>query len=482
MPGAGDGGAAASGLVAAKLPDFSVGSLERACQATGQPVFQSDPDLSEVLDNVVDNNSATMKDGRLGFAIVDLTDDPARGFGLNRPAYAGVNDTLYGTVASLAKLLPLYGAYQLRYDLRKYIADCAGNPASSISDIATLANRVREGYRMLNAAESSQNIPLIENIFFGVGSGSPLDFWRGTETAAQLDAINADDENLGPRPARTRAKLRNTDNLITELDPLFGTPPAPQALYFLEQLRLMAGWSDDISAAIVIEALGFPYLWQLANQSSLFRNYWNNIGAENTDGYQGGLFLALDYWWTRWASKPHWSVPPEEAPPHSGGDLDPLQGGTARSVALLMTKLAQNCLIGNGAADSLDAHNEIREILRKNFIDIKPNGDPANPGEEERGEVSPIGAKFRKQAESQGWSISQTQWTAGGAPPTELAVSKIGLIPGHASNAILVRAGRGGAVPITAVLVGINRRNSSFLPLFTFGQEMAQLLAARHSG
>lgn len=475
-----DAGTAASVIAAAKLPDFSVGSLERACQPAGQPVFQSDPDLTEVLENVIDNNSAILGDGRLGFAIVDLTEDPARGFGLNRPAYAGVNDTVYGTVASLAKLLPLYGAYQLRYDLREYIKESA----TSIPDVATLANRVRQGYRILNAAEDDQDIPLIENIFSEIGLGSALDFWRGPETDPVLDGIADDDESTddpGPRQARTRGKLRNVNNLVIELNPLFGTPPPRQTLYFFQQLRLMAGWSDDISAAIVIEALGFQYLWQLAKRSDLFRNYWDNIGIENSDGYQGGLFLARDYWATDWVTlKPHWSVPPEEVPPHSGGVLDPVQGGTARSVALLMTKLAQNCLVGGGGDDSLDAHHEIREILRKDFIDIKPNGDPVDPSEDERGEVSPIGAKFMKEAKSLGWTISQTKWP-GKTPPTELAVSKIGLIPGHASNAILVRAGRGAAVPITAVLVGINRRSASFQPLFTFGEKMADLLAARHS-
>jgi hypothetical protein len=475
---------ALSGLVAARLPDFSVELLERA----GLPRFGSDPDLSAQLKNVIDNNSVILKDRQLGFAIVDLTDDPARGFGLNNPVYAGVNDTQYGTVASLAKLLPLYGAYQLRYDLRNYIK------VSSIPDIATLANQVREGYRIINAAENNQNIPLIENIFFPASLGPTLDFWRGTEDDTALNAINSADESTGPRRARTWGKLRNTDNLVRELDPLFGTPPAPQALYFFQQLRLMAGWSDDISAAIVIEALGFPYLWKLADRSFLFRNIWGPIGTGNPDGLnregdRGGLFLAVDYWHTSWATRRSgWSPPPEETPPHSGGDQDPVNGGTARSVALLMTALAQNLLIGNGATDfDPDAHHEIREILRKKFIDINGNGDPVNPGEHERGEVSPIGAKFRKQAGSLGWTISQTPWTPGGTPPTELAVSKIGLLdpdvnpPGHASNAILVRAGRGGAVPITAVLVGINRRDDSYEPLFTFGQEMVQVLAARHS-
>jgi hypothetical protein len=191
---------ALSGLVAARLPDFSVELLERA----GLPRFGSDPDLSAQLKNVIDNNSQILKDRQLGFVIVDLTDDPARGFGLNNPVYAGVNDTQYGTVASLAKLLPLYGAYQLRYDLRNYIK------VSSIPDIATLANQVREGYRIINAAEKNQNIPLIENIFFPASLGPSLDFWRGTEDDAALNGINLDDESTGPRRARTWGKLRNT--------------------------------------------------------------------------------------------------------------------------------------------------------------------------------------------------------------------------------------------------------------------------------
>jgi hypothetical protein len=472
---------ALSGLAPAKLPDFSVNRLE----PLGSSIFQSDPQLSAQLNTMLDTYH--LRDENLCFAIVDLTDDPNSEFGLNNPAYAGVRDTDYRTVASMAKLLALYAAYQLRYDLSKYVRECAGNPVSAIPDIATLANRVRDGYRIINAAESHQDIPLIEKIFTGIAGGSPIDFLRGNESYSVLNNIDNHSKQSDPRGARTYKKLRNPDNLATELnDPSLS--PLPGVLYFFEQLRLMASWSNDISAAVVIESLGFPYLWRVAHRSRLFRGFWDPIApatapGTNTSGDKGGFYLAGDYWGTHWGNRlVGWSHTPVDAPTGSGGDRDPMNGGTARSAALLLTKLAQNRLVGDGVSDfDENAHNEMREILRKTF------------GANERGAYSPIGNAFRAEAETLGWSVDQAPWAVGASPPAELAISKLGLLDPdppiappsrelHVSDAVLVRAGRSASstVPITAVLVGIRQYDSDDTPLDSFGRKAADLLNARH--
>jgi len=59
---------------------------------------------------------------KYAFAVADLTDDPNLGSKPSAPAYAGFVDTEQREIASLAKLLPLYGAYQLRRDLRDLAA------------------------------------------------------------------------------------------------------------------------------------------------------------------------------------------------------------------------------------------------------------------------------------------------------------------------------------------------------------------------
>jgi hypothetical protein len=463
---------ALSAVVSAKLPDFSVDRFE----PLGSSIFQSDPQLSEQLNTMLDNYS--LRDANLNFVIVDLTDDPDSKFGLNNPAYAGVNDTNYRTVASMAKLLPLYAAYQLRYDLRKYVSECAADPVSAIPDIATLASRLRDGYSIINAAEGQQHIPLIENIFAGIADGSPVDFPHGGESDAALDDIDNHSTKSDPRGARTFRQLRNPANLAVELsDP--STSSLPGVLLFYEQLLLMANWSNDVSAAVVIESLGFPYLWKVTRRSRLFRGFWDPIGAAATPGINGaggtgGLYLAGDYWGTKWAKRvTGWSHTPVEAPPGSGGALDPMNGGTARSAALLLTKLAQSRLVGDGVSDfDTEAHDEMREILRKTF------------GANERGAYSPIGNAFRAEAETLGWSVDQTPWSTGETPPAELAISKLGLLGSHVSDAVLVRAGRGtqSDVPITAVLVGIRQGSDDDTPLDSFGRQVVDILNTRHSG
>jgi hypothetical protein len=469
MPSADAGGPAASELAAARLPDFTV----RRLQDPANQIFQTDPDLSAKLTTALDDNSISTTDTRLAFAIADLTKDAARGFDLHNPAYAGVNDTEYGTVASMAKLLPLYGAYQLRYDLRKYIDEGAGD--SSIPDVATLANRARAGYRIFpSAAEDHQDIPLIEKIFSELSTGTSLDFHRGDQTEDDLQGIDSLEQDRlhhpDTRQIRTFGKLRNPNKLATELDASGGTP---QALYFFEQLRLMVGWSNDTSAAIVIESLGFPYLWELGFRSNLFHDSWFPIRDGDASGFRGGLFIAHDYSGTKWTrASQGWSTPPWLALPCSGGPHDPVQGGTARSVALLMTVLAEDQLIGEeGHFDTeAETHAEIRELMR-NFP--FPQGRAV-------GERSPIGQGVVTYAPSE-WNLTQDKWTPGDPFPENLAVSKLGLLRrSHVSNAVLIRAGRTGKDPISAVLVGINRTGSDEAPLKKFAKIAVQILSERH--
>jgi hypothetical protein len=476
-----DGTTALLAVANVQLAPFSASPLDQISNVK----FQHDDKLTLAFDATI--KAAGLDDPHYAFALVDLTDDPTHtpGFGSGKPAYAGYRDTDYDTIASLAKLLALYGAYQLRFDLQKYVKNSGQDPTAPGN-----ANGIRGDYKARGITEKAQDIPRIEDIFVVTGTGktATLDFARNrTIDAVNLAAVhgasNPDPKNPGPRWTAAVGKLRNVDNLITYTaerpTALADQPPAKRTLWFYEHIRLMTGWSDDVSAGVVIEALGFPYLWQLANYSHLFQPSWPRIGDQkNSDGGQGGLFLARDYCGVDWASRlAGWNPPPIDTP-------GPLQGGTARSVAVLMTALAQGRLVGDGIGD-FDAagHAEIYELLRfdKQFQRM-PN----------KGEGSPIGIGIAQATNNvtPAWSFDQSHFG-------EFAVSKIGWLPhtpaqgnkaarGHLSNAVFVKATRGNsAPPIAAVLVGINQRKDqtdSQLEdtLTTFGKEATKLLMARH--
>jgi hypothetical protein len=467
-------------LTSAPFAPFSVSGLN--------PGFAADPSLTEALAKLI--SDAKLNNPNYSFAVVDLTDDPAiSDFGPSKPAYAGYNDTKYGAIASIGKLLPLYGSYQLRYDLRQYIKQQqdAGTP---ITDIGTLAGQVRQTYRQQwRAAEGQQNIPLIEKIFASTVSPS-LDFRRGVTDAAQTpvsdEYLNGfDDPDL--RDARTHGKLRGYDSLVYELDPSAGNA-GPWRLNYFEQLRLMARWSNDVSAAVVIEALGFPYLWQLSLGSGLFRGKWDAIGGKRAGG-KGGFFLSGDYHYSHWDDQlSQWGKSPRDTPVHSreivpsteSGRI-PSQGGTARNIATLLAALAQDRLVGDGLEDfDHDAHAEMRELLRKDskFFPLETNA-----------EYSPIGEALN--GAKPDWVIEQAPWPAtDGKPPQNWAVSKLGKIdvsPLHVSDAVLVRAARPRTTPtssppaqITAVLVGINRASNVDTPLGLFTYGIVEVLESRH--
>ena len=251
------------------------------------------------------------------------------------------------------------------------------------------------------------------------------------------------------------------------------------AVAFREQLRLMTRWSNDVSASIVTQAIGFPLLWQVASRSGLFRSKGWEVFTGSRKGKladPGGMFLGRDF------ANNSWDKRPPQAPVRS--DNNPNQAGTARSVAQLMTALAHT-LIDD------EARLSMRELLRK---------DPAFVGPGGKGEPSYIGEGMAKPPAS--WAPDQQALSLDGPVPGgitglalrsgELAVSKIGDWTSTeitvASNALLVRCirpGAAGQAPITAVLVGMcTLKGIDSDPLrdllTSFGTRMAAALDLRH--
>jgi hypothetical protein len=413
------------------------------------PNFKQDNDLQNSLESVLksllpsafdttDTNGPALN-CKYGFAVVDLTDDPSSTtYNRTQPAYAGWNDTRHLFIASMAKLLILYGAFQLRRDLQG-LADLG------IDDLAELATNVRQRYRGMNAATSTQ--PTIES-FFTLQAGK-VDFTAEPMDDSVLNGVHVDISNSTGLKAR-------------------------------ELLRRMVGWSDNNAAALVMRALSFEYLWALTQRSGLYRNSWDEALGHNNPRVpkNGGLFIYKEF-----QTLNRWRNPPIEAP--IGGPSNPSQAGNARSVATLMTKIAQESLIDR------EAHAGMLEMLRKIgedfwWKDILPDGTVL-----ERGEYSPIGNgmynAYPDNADK--WKALQVQWSFSPPVPVPnprelLAASKIGIHTKCFCNILLVRNERrlttGGTVPVTAVLVGIDWQNGDENLIKNFGAKMAKELDKRH--
>jgi Beta-lactamase enzyme family len=430
-----------------------------------EPGFAKNEDLQSDLDLAVTGGfdstppDQATKLTKHAFAVVDLTDNPAA------PAYAGWKDTEHWLIASLAKLLPLYGAFDLRRALR------AAWPTYA-PDFAALASAAHAGLVPFGVPSGTR--PLITDLYernsageidFKVG-GSPGPRYDDEAPPQYLSRIFWRTPPIGPqRVARAAGQLGTDTVLKAELQDnlLQGRVPAE------DQLRLMAGWSDNVSAGVVTQALGFPYLWSLARTSGLWRPKWPELTGHETEKPKngglkdGGLNLMSDY-----NDSGTWKGAPAGAPTKT------TQGATARSLACLMTMLARDKLV-DPTSDAV-----IREMLRKKWLAATY-----------RGEDSPIGEGLR----FGGWSAVQTPVAYGSGatqpPGSDLAVSKIGLLhstrpkgPKAASNALIVRTTReltaGGQKTITAVLVGLNHTDDDVTPLQDFGRRMAKVLDQRH--
>jgi len=417
-------------------------------------------DLDDVVGPLLSNISAAKKD-KYAFAVVDLTEHPG---GAPSPAYAGVGDTRFMFIASLAKILPLYAAYQLRSDLR-YLKVELELLNSGPVDINRLAVQARLRYDSMRASSINLGLPKIET-FFEIKSNGVVDFTSEIKSDSELDTFHQLSlDRPGVRGDRTQIEARKAREL----------------------LRLMAGWSDNIAASLVIRALGFKYLWSLTNRSGLYRSGWNRLTGHDTGPLGSrGLFIGRDYGGLNWGNGSERRIPNAPIGP-------PTQAGTARSVAYLLTMLAQERLLNH-----VD-HCGMYEMLRKNQnFDFLPS----------RGENSPIGIgthldPLKWDATQLGWESYDESVPPASVPPppgpltASLAVSKIGMawvkprptdpLITDLSNVLLVRTHQG-AVYISAVLVVIDNNTDDYPAadddrwdvFFQFGQEMAKKLMERH--
>jgi hypothetical protein len=449
------------------------------------PLFVPDDTLQNALKKIVEdktNPDKVLSDGalndnkkknRFAFAVVDLTYESGKAVNVpggphydntkpvNHPskvAYAGWNDRENMEIASMGKLLPLYAGFQLQADIRALFIKLKADAGGISPTMTTLKDEAKKRYEIIYAGLdiTKINVPDLAKIF--TLDGGAVNFLKVKTTDAGFDAGNFNGAEL-------------SDGFLASVA---GDEAKIDKVKFHEHLRLMAGWSDDHAASVVIGRLGYEFMWALVNRSGLFRASWDVLtsGDKGTTG-PCGLFLAADYENVskRWAVKDRPPAAKAVETGHLNVNKSPMRRmSNARAVAILMTMLGRERLIDH------ESHTEMDEIMRRVQADFD-------------GEDAPIGQGMH----DAGWQNQQVPWTYGTAIPApdddkRLGVAKVGWWGAETGcccvcNTLLVRTQRTPGKILSAVLVAIDNlddKATGLALIAKFGKEVAKVLDARH--
>jgi hypothetical protein len=245
--------------------------------------------------------------------VVDLTGNPTS------PSYLGLNDTEILYVGSLAKIYPMYAAFELKSRLQVQAKAMIANGLSTGT-----AGWERKVFAELEKAWR----PKLKAAFPGL----PAEFPK----LAEIFVLSTSGD----------VKLAERDPPVTDADldaPVGKTSPQLKAPIgkFRDWMRLMLRWSNNGAAGKCIRALSYPYLNGALAAAGFFDPMSKN-----------GLWMSGDYRGNDWR-------PADRAGQPLSRRWAGLQGrrvsnftGTAFQVARFMTLLAQGRLVDR--ASSID--------------------------------------------------------------------------------------------------------------------------------
>jgi Beta-lactamase enzyme family len=266
--------------------------------------FVSDAALTTAL-----NPLALLNDFRdMCVAVVDLTGLTSPDLTAT-PAFWGWNLSEATTVGSTSKLAVMLAAFELR---RVVQAAHAGRPADPLSDVTEAVVKDWAAASDSESRDIASRPPTFTQIFDPFFEFSPP-----TSTEAELDEI--DDAP---------------------------TPEKVAALSFADRLRLMCEWSENIASSMCARDLGFAFIRATLLQTGLY------VPGTKGERDKGGLWVGAEF--GKGGAGPTYVAPPLR------GRRDPvggfIHGGTARSIATLLTALA----LGR-----LDGSDEMMNLLKK---------------------------------------------------------------------------------------------------------------------
>ena len=276
------------------------------------------------------------------FAVVDFTKTPRKLSGAfdttPAPIFAAWLGSLETRIASMAKLAVMYAAYQLLADVRRVSSDPAARNETALLQLARqqwawapepLVRRigddtqVRDLDRKTRTLRGGPDLTIMLDIQH-TGASWAITFTSTGEDADELNTIDGLASVLDPmRPGHTKE------------DPTFR--PKIAALGFLERLKLMTGFSNDVAAASCVRDIGFPYIEALLAQSGLFDPGPNLAGlflASNYDGFEVGHVPSRNF---------------------ADGTTETSQAGNAEALARFTTLLLQGRLVDEPSSMEMKA-------------------------------------------------------------------------------------------------------------------------------
>ncbi len=245
----------------------------------------------------------------LSVALVDLTASDS-------PRYWGFNDTKQVEVGSLAKIGAMFAAYQLREAIIT---------ASEMVTAKTGADMLAEIQRQWDPVIKLQTPKM---------AADPADDPKYPRKLTDIFSATFD-EKLG-----WIVDFIDSKKTLDELEVIHKDPNLPAGLGFLDRMKLMIGWSDNLAAWSCIKNLGFRYINGALQSAGLY------------DPNSGGIWLGFDYQLKTWSRGP------------SGKE----RGAHALAVARFLTLLAQDKLINRTACIGMKQLMSISRTVENNFF------------------------------------------------------------------------------------------------------------------
>jgi V8-like Glu-specific endopeptidase len=277
--------------------------------------------LQQCLQDAVKNRGS----GSAPIALVDLTKDPSA------PDFAGWNHKTQTYPASMAKLIPMLAAFQLRSDLKAIQSTLGGaaaadvfaearkqwvatqSPPSGASVAAVSGDLGRQGDLATwkgkpIALPANSTLPNLE-IIFGTGTGIPFKSiplgFPGPTACADCDEF---------------VQLERVERFEDGGDRKRG---------FVQRQKLMIGFSNNKAATSCIVDIGFPYIASVLIQTGL----WDPMRG-------GGLWLGAGYGGPNWLANPV-----------GGGTVT----ATAGALAALLTLIARDLAVDAASSAAMRA-------------------------------------------------------------------------------------------------------------------------------
>lgn len=270
----------------------------------------------------------------LASAVVDLTGNPAT------PPYAGFFSDEKYFVGSLAKILPMYAAHELRFRVQQVVTSIKRDGLAATPQKIFDAIARAWGPQVCRA--------------FGDFPALDVRYPGRFPKLAKMFSIGDDDTVRFLKPADPALPGATEDDIARVGE---NNPPTPQMTFYHWQ-KLMILWSNNTAAGLTISTINYPYINRLLRQAGFY----------HTDT-KLGLWISGNYTGDDWVR---------------GADLMPLTGrgklhykatsnfvATAREVARLLTLAQRHKLFDADAPTSLD----MIELMRKTFVNASPPPD-----------------------------------------------------------------------------------------------------------